>query len=58
MVGTGIAHKNSLLSRRVSALAEPLTWVDGMAMVQTPTDGIALHDLIAHGEVDEVAQLC
>ena len=48
VAGTSVAHKDRLLLHHVAALAVGSTWIDSVLVVETPADGIAFDDLIAH----------
>jgi len=55
VAGTGVANKDRLLLHHVAALAMRGTWIDGVLVVETPADGIAFDDLIAHAGGGEAA---
>lgn len=44
----GVADEDRLLLDRVAILSVLRTWVNGVLVVQTTADGVALDDLVAH----------
>lgn len=48
MLGTRIANQDGLLDCDMAPLTKGFAWVDGMAVVEAPADGVAFGDLIAH----------